>query len=67
MLYKIEKTFNTALAVEKAKTVKFMFSNAANRPNIYRAVPHTHYNTNLCSTTFFLNILKSHFFLFSEL
>ena len=34
MPYKIENIFITALAAEKAKTVKFMFSNVANRPNI---------------------------------
>jgi hypothetical protein len=31
---KIEDIFITALAAEKAKTVKFTFSNVANKPNI---------------------------------
>ena len=35
----------TALSAEKAQTAKVMFSNVADRPNIYKTVPHTHYNT----------------------
>jgi len=65
--FKIEEIFITALAAEKAKKVKFTFSKVANRPNIYKTVPHTHYNKNLCYTTSFLNIPKSNFFLFSKL
>ena len=49
MPYKIENIFITALAAEKAKTVKFMFSIVL-IDQIYKTVPHTHYNTNLCNT-----------------